>query len=263
MATVASPPPSRVPEGSTSDAPWQPLADCGYGNSAFYHVNFDDFDASSGTPANFYTVSVAGTGAAVASVAVDGGAFLYTAGTTAGSASTQNGKASFTVNSAPKKVFFQTRMQASAAALGTATVSLLAGLIQTTATPGTVTDGVYFTYSNGVLKINSTIASATTSVTIPTAAYSSAIVANTNFDLAFYINRAGDVLAFVDTQLVGFVPQSNIGTTNGPQNAGAVARMTAPSLTTAILNPTLAIIQGGTTASCTMQVDFFGAYKER
>jgi hypothetical protein len=256
MAIVASQPPIRTPSGGTTDQVFQPLADCGNGNPFFYHMFADDFDPYRATD---YTVTTTGTGAAVAQVAGDGGLVLFTGGSTAGNASIQHSFASFTINSQPKKVFFESRFKASAWA--TAGVTMLAGLIQTTATPGTVTDGVYFLISaTGVITINSTIGSVNTAVTIPAAAYT--LTANTNIDLAFYITRLGDVLAYVDTQLVGFVPQSNIGTTNGPQNAGAVARITAPSLTTAVLNPTLALIQTSTTV-VTMTADFFQAQKER
>lgn len=259
MAAVASQPPIRTPSGGTTDQVFQPLADCGNGNPAFYHAFFDDFDMSTKTLTNNYTVTLAGTGAAVAGTAGDGGLLLFTAGSTAGNASIQNNVASFTINSQPKKVFFETRLQLQTP--GTAGLTVVAGLIQTTTTPGTVTDGVWFGISAaGVITINSTIGSVNTAVTIPSAAYT--LAAATNIDLAFYITRLGDVLAYVDTQLVGFIPQSNIGTSGNPQNAGAVARITAPSLTTAVLNPTLALVQTSTTVK-TMTVDFFGAQKER
>jgi hypothetical protein len=80
--------------------------------------------------------------------------------------------------------------------------------------------------------------------------------------LAFAITRQGDVLAYVDSQLVGYVPQSNIGTTNGPQNAGAVARMTGPAMPVVLLSPTLGLsTTAGTTQTLTS--DFIGAFQER
>src|SRR5574337_29893 len=110
MATVASQPPIRTPSGGTTDQVFQPLADCGNGNPFFYHSFFDDFDMSTKTLTNNYTVTASGTGAAVAGTAGDGGLLLVTAGSTAGNASIQNSVASFTVNSQPKKVFFETRL---------------------------------------------------------------------------------------------------------------------------------------------------------
>jgi hypothetical protein len=259
MVTVASQPPVRSTSGGTPDAVFQPLADCGAGNPFFYHTFADDFDINGKVLTNAYTVTTTGTGAAVASTPGDGGLILFTAPTAAGNASIQLASASFTVNTLPKKVFFETRVKMSAWA--TAGVTALWGLIQTTATPGTVTDGVYFALTAaGVLSINSMVGSVLTTAVIPAAAYT--LTANVNVDLAFEITRQGDVLAYVDSQLVGYVPPSNIGTTNGPQNAGAVARLTAPTLTAVVLNPTLAIIQTVATA-ITMTVDFFQAQKER
>lgn len=249
MASVASQPPIRTPSGGTTDQVFQPMADCGNGNPFFYHMFSDDFDPYRATD---YTVT--GT---VAAQNADGGTVLFTTGAVSGNpAALQHTNASFTINSQPKKVFFECRIQEASLAANT----IVVGLIQTTATPSTVTDGVYFTIINGVIAINSANASAITTVAIPTSAYN--LVINTNIDLAFYITRLGDVLAYVDTQLVGFVPQSNIGTSGNPQNAGAVARITAPSLTSAVLNPTLSITTT-TTAAKTMISDFFCAQKER
>jgi hypothetical protein len=256
MANYASPPPVRTPSGGTTDFPFQPLADCGNGNMAFYHAFMDDFDPYRSTD---YTITASGTGAAVAAVAGDGGLITFTAGSTAGNVSIQHPVATFTVNSQPKKVFFETRLQLQTPS--TAGLTVVAGLIQTTATPGTVTDGVWFGISAaGVITINSTVGSINTAVTIPASAYT--LSAATNIDLAFYITRLGDILAYVDTQLVGYLPQSQLNTSGNPQNAGAVARISAPTLTTAVLNPTLALVQTGTTVK-TMTVDFFQVQKER
>lgn len=263
MAAVASPIPAGFMAGVTTDAPWQPLAECGYDNPFFYHCYAEDFDENSKTLSNVYTVTATGTGAAVAAQAGEGGQALFTAGTTAGNSSIQLPFASFRANRAPKKLFFNARLQATAAALTTATLSLVCGLIQLTATPGTVTDGVWFNISNGVVSINSAVGSVITTVNLPSSIVTAAVVANTFFDLGFYVNRQGDVLAFLDTQLVGYIPQSNLGTTGNPQATGAVARITAPAATAVNLTPTMGIVQGGTTAGATMTVDFFGAYQER
>lgn len=258
MAAVASQPPIRTPSGGTTDQIFQPLADCGNGNFAFYHGYFDDFDATVGVT-GWYTQTKTGTGSAIASIAGDGGLAQFTSGSTAGNTSIQLPFANYTVNSQPKKVFFETRLKMSAWA--TAGITVTAGLIQTTTTPQTVTDGVYFTISAaGVVAINSANASAITTVNLPANAYT--LTANQFTDFAFYITRLGDVLAYIDTQLVGFIPQSNIGTTGNPQNAGAVARIPAPSLTSAVLNPTLSVNQSSTTV-VTMVADFIQVQKER
>src|ERR1700758_4183008 len=105
MVAVASQPPVRTPSGGTTDQIFQPLADCGNGNPFFYHMFADDFDPYRSTD---YTVTTSGTGAAVAGVAGDGGLITFTAGSTAGNASIQHPVATFTINSQPKKVFFET-----------------------------------------------------------------------------------------------------------------------------------------------------------
>lgn len=254
MANYASPPPVRTNEGGTTDMPFQPLADCGAGNQFFYHTYTDEFDATLGVT-GWYTQT---PGASVTNTAGDGGLALFTTGAVSGNqAELQLPAATFTIT-AGKKMFFQTRAQISV----TATTTAIWGLCNTGGTPFTaVTDGVYFKWVGGSgLTINSTVGSVVTAVTIPAAAYSFGNA--TNMDLAFYITRLGDVLAFVDTQLVGYIPQSQIGTAGNPQNAGAVARITAPSLTTAALNVTLAV-QTNSANARTMTVDYVGVNKER
>jgi hypothetical protein len=255
MAGTSNQPPIRNQAGGTTDYPWQPLADCGASNYAFYHSFFDDMDASMGVT-GMWTQTKTGAGT-IANTPGDGGLALFT---TAGAAGTdiceiQVPNANFTLT-AGLKLFFETRLQ-----LSDITNSLmLCGLIQTTTTPFTVTDGIYFSKVAGqATTINSAIGSVITSVTLPTAAYT--WVNATNMDLAFYLNRQGDILAFIDQKLVGFIPQSGTGTQT-PPNAGAVSRIVAPSLTAVVLNPTIAL-QAGTAAAKTLTLDFIQVQKER
>jgi hypothetical protein len=256
VTLVASQPPIRNAAGSTVDGVWMPLADSGYGNPMSYHLDSDDFMPYRSTD---YTATTTGTGAAIVGIAGDGGLITMSAGTTASVVSLQRPFADYTINTQPKKVFFEARFRLNQL---TAISSVIIGLIQTTATPATVTDGVYLSMTGaGVWTINSMIGSVLTSVTIPTAAWTFA--ANANIDVGFYITRLGDVLAFLDTQLIGYIPQSQIGdVANGPLNAGAVARIIGPTLTTANLNPTIAINTSGTSTTV-MTLDLFQAQKER
>jgi hypothetical protein len=262
MAAVASQPPIRTPSGGTTDQIFQPLADCGNGNPAFYHQYFDDFDqaisfnATGGT--GTYTVTGTGTFAVNSQ---DGGVGRMSA-LTASFEQIQLPTPSFAANIAPKKLFFEMGFTGmSTPALST----IFAGLINTNAnfTGTTITDGIYFKYAGAtnILTLTSAIGSVATTVTIPTAAYS-LLTAATPFALAFYVTRLGDILAYVDTQLVGFVPQSNIGTTGNPQNAGAVARITGPTITTALLTPSLGIAAAaGATRS--IDIDYLDVQRER
>lgn len=260
MSAVASQPPMCVTSGFSPDSVFQPLSACGVGDPFFYHQFSDDFDQNDAyTTANTYTITLnSGT---LAGTAVDGGAALFTTEgvATTGVVELQLVNASFSPPVAPKKLFYIARLQ-----LNTPTTSsFVAGLITNgNVTPFTaVADGIYFKWIGGTgLTINSAVGSAVTSATIAPAAYTMA--ANTNIDLAFYVTRQGDVLAYVDTQLVGFVPQSNLATPGNPQNAGPVARLTAPTLTAVVLSPTLAL-QTNSAAAKTMTVDFHGVYKER
>jgi hypothetical protein len=260
MVQVASQQPTSFLSGFSSDANFQPLDLCGVQNPFFYHVFSDDFDQNdSVTTLNTYTIGGTTPGTPTLVVGADGGAIsIPTTAAALSETQIQVVRASFTVNAAPKKIFFLTRLQLSLAA----TSNFVAGLMNIQGNAYvTPTDGVYFKWIGGTgLTINSTVTSVTTSVTVPAAAYTMANT--TNIDLAFAITRLGDILAYVDTQLVGYVPQSNIGTTNGPQNAGAVARITAPTLTAVALSPTLAI-QTANSSVDTLQADFLAAMKER
>jgi hypothetical protein len=259
MAVVASQPPVRQTSGGTSDAPFQPLADCGNGNPFFYHVFADDFDTSLAVTGTYTAI---GTGAANTLLAGDGGIASFSTAAGAGTfGGIQTPVGGFTVNSPPKKVFWEGRFQMA----NVSTMTLLAGLVAIFAAPATptVVNGVYFSKAAGTLQLvgNVTVASATVSVNIPLGALT--LVNGSYFDLAIYVTRQGDVEFYADTQLVGFVPQSNIGTTNGPNNAGAVARLTAPTLPTVPLAPTIVFGNGATAAIIAGTADFHQAQKER
>src|ERR1700676_742329 len=171
MAAVASQPPIRTPSGGTTDMVWQPLADCGNGNPAFYHQFFDDFDQNfSFTTGNTYTITTVNAGT-FTTVSEDGGAGLFTTGATSTNfEEIQVVTPSFTINSQPKKVFFETRIEPESAP---GTMTIIVGLSSTNTTPFTaITDGVYFKWVGGTttLTINSSISSVVTSATIPAAA---------------------------------------------------------------------------------------------
>lgn len=258
MAIVPSQPPVAYTSGITQAQPFQPFSDCGVGVPVFYHTFAEDFDdADIFTTGQRYTLTLVGTGT-FASTSGDGGLALFTTGAVSGDEveiQTVNGLFTHT---AVKKLFFATKLQMNTVA----TSSMIAGLVATDTDLFTaIADGIWFRWTGGgALTINSAIGGVVTSATIPAGAYTMANA--TNIELAFEVTRQGDILAYVDTQLVGFIPQSNIGTSGNPQNAGAVARITAPSITTAVMKPTLAI-QTDSAAAKTMTVDFLVASKER
>jgi hypothetical protein len=253
---IPSQPPVRYPSGISFDYRWGPLADYGQPHPFSYHTWKDDFDILEAA----YTATKTGNGT-IAVAAGDGGKLLFTtnSSTPAGTdvCSIQLPAAGFgrPAASVGKKIFFLCRLQLSSATNAAFNV----GLIQTTATPFTVTDGIYFTKATGALnnlKLRSTIGSVNTDLAIPTGAYTLANA--TDIDLAFAVDRNGVIYAYVGSQLVGWLPPSSQPT---GQVRGPVGSLT-PSITTANLNPTLAI-QSGTAASSTMTVDFAMAAKER
>ena len=250
-----SPSPVRYPAGVSTDFPYGPLANYGMPNPVGYHHFVDDFNWLN--PTLTATKTSAGT---IASAAGKGGLLLFTtnAGTplTTDIASIQLPAAAF-ANLAGKKMFFLTRLKTSSAANS----ELLAGLIQTTVTPFTVVDGIYFRKPTGAatgLVLSHATASVITSVTIPTSAYT--LADDTYIDLGFYVDRAGVIYAFVGSQLVGYLPPAGTGSTNPTR--GPSAQLTPAAITAVVLNPTLAI-QSGTASSKTMTADFMVAAEER
>lgn len=255
-------PPVRLTSGFTTDPRFGPLAGYGFRNPFFWHEFEDDFD---GVSANYTkTINTNGT---IAAAAGDGGLALFTTNSStplaADIASIQLPTASFKLVAGYRAAFLIRLQLADVVNAG-----LNVGLIQTTTTPFTVTDGVFFNKAAGAstnLRLQSVVGSAATNVAIPAAAYT--LVNATNIDLGFFVTGKGDIEAYVGTQLVGFIPQSGTGAVNASgvsllPKVGPVARLTAPTLTAANLNLTVAL-QSGTTASTTMTVDFVMAAKER
>jgi hypothetical protein len=260
---MANSPPVRYTSGISTDQKFGPLGDYGLPNPFFYHSWADDFDQEV-NETGAYTKTTTGNGT-VALVAGDGGLGLFTtnSSTPAGAdiASLQLPVAGFTYT-AGKRLFFLTRFQASSISAA----AFQFGLIQQTVTPGTVTDGIWFSKAAGSLTnlaINIAKASAAVSVALPTAAYT--LANNVNVDLAFSVDRNGDVLAWVGSQLVGYIPQSGTGPNLPPLNQGFSVRILSPAFANipiVNLTPTLAM-QSGAAASSTMTVDFVLAAKER
>jgi len=258
-----SPRPMRNPAGFSTDMPGGPTANMGLPNPAFYHTVFSDFDDDL-TVSGVWTKTATGNGT-IAHAAGDGGLALFTtnSSTPAGTdiASIQKPAAGFTFPltsnaTQGKKMFFVARLLLPEYV----NTAFEVGLIQTTTTPFTVTDGLYFYKASGSsanLILRSMIGSVATDLAIPTTAY--ALVGAQAIDLGWYINRSGTVMAFIGTQLVGWVLESQGGGLVGQR--GPVASF-SPSLSTANLNPTLAF-QSGTASTKTGNVDFALWAKER
>lgn len=295
-STPMNQPPNRLPSGSTTDPPWGPLANSGFGNPFFYHQFADDFDNQLGA-AGIYTATNTGAGT-IAHSAGDGGLALFTTAATANALdSIQLPAASFTLpgtgatppgsSASMKKFFYLARLQLSDMTLAT----FIAGVCAITATPFTtgvqsIVDGLFFYKAPGALNnlVVLNVASAgqspsgvgfTNTFTIPTSAY---VLANATYiDLAFYIDRNQNIFIFVGSQLVGWIPQSGTGSVNAAgvptlpvlghvfanYNFQAQGVQTPVMLTQANLSPTLAVSNGITAVVKTMTADFHCVQKER
>lgn len=262
---VPSPKPSRFVSGMSADYPGGPTANMGLPNPAFYHVVFDDFDESVNVT-SAWTQTKSGNGTIV-QAAGDGGIALFTTNSSTplvgDIASIQKPVAGFTLPQAAtsgKKIFFVCRLSLA----DVVNPAFLAGMIQTTATPFTVTDGLYFLKATGSaanLLLRHSIGSVNTDMIIPVNAY--ALANNVTIDLGWYINRNGEIHAFVGSQLVGWVPENQGGGLVGQRGpVAANSTLLTAGLTTATLNPTIAV-QSGTATSKAMNVDFGLWAKER
>ncbi len=247
--------PARFTSGVSVDYPHSLFGHMGIPNPFFYQMWADDFH----TLLTEYTATKTGNGT-IATSAGAGGRLTFTtnSSTPAGGdlCSIQLPSAAF-VLVAGKKAFFACRLQLSSAT----NAAFRVGLVQTTTTPFTATDGIYIDKATGSLtNINlvSVVSSTATTVAIPTTAYT--LANSTYIDVGWYLDRSGTINAFVGDQLVGWLPQAGTGT--GVGNRGAVAASTPTSLPSATLNPTVAIASG-TAASSSMIVDFAMVSMER
>ena len=246
-----SPVPVRYPSGISTDFKWGPLADFGRPNPFGYHTWSDDFDVLSSS----LTATKTGVGTIAASGA--GGLAVFTTAPLA----TDNAVLSLPTATFQlllgKKAFFLTRLQLSNAA----NASIMVGLLAATTTPftGVPTDGIWIYKSTGVtgFALANAAASVLTTVPIPP----NFVAANaTNIDIGFYVDRGGNIFAFIGPQLVGWIPQS--GTAGQYGGRGPVATMFPAALTAALLMPVVAV-QSGAAAAVTMTVDFAMAAIER
>lgn len=241
------PSPMRIPAGFTQNLPFQPLAKVGIPDPLWDAYYVDDF---MGYVAGFYTVTATGNGTIAATSANGtGGRVLFTtnsstpAGTDIVSMQVDSAGHSF---AAGQHTAFVTRLQLA----DVTNPAFLAGIIQTTTTPFTVTNGVYFTKASGATAITLNVVSASVNVGSVTIPLSALTLANaTDFDLGFYYSEKGEVEVFAGNGLVGHKPNQNTAT------LGPIARVTPTAVPTGQCTPTLAL-QSGTATSKTMVADF-------
>ncbi len=278
--TSPSQTPTRLPAGLSTDQPWGPLANFGQPNPFMYQVMDDDFFGAVSGNENWQSVT-SGTGAAVAEVAGDGGQWrLTTSSSGAGTAGLLGNLGNFVIppatyagvaglggtNFPSKKLFFLARINITAPASETGWL----GLMPSTTTTGTPTDGIVFDFTNLTTIALNAYSGSTLQWTlpIPAAALTNWYAAAQWVDLGFYMDRLQNVYAFFGFPLIGFVPASAWSGTNNvnaaPPPLGAVAAYQtsvsgAWTPTTANLTP--GFIMSGTAQ--TAYIDCIMAAKER
>ena len=277
IQVIPSPAPNRHPNGVTTEPTYGPLAQYGLRNPFFYHEIEDDFDTVLSKD-GLWTPYEKSSGT-IALTSGDGGRLLFTTAATSGDVVAIQSPVANIALLTGKKTFFLTRLQMSSIA-GTGP-TVIAGLIDVTATPNlTITDGLYFSINAGEATFYATVGSVATSVALPTTAYATqtnpaatTMAVNVDYDMGFYVDRNQNVHVFFGQQLVGFSKQSGSGVIYPATGVsvwpviGEVAELnqsvTAVTLTTATLAPTLILEEGTGSAAVTMNADFIMAARER
>lgn len=277
MSVIASQVPKRNPSGYTPQPPYGPWADCGAGDDFFYQTDADDFN---GFVAGNWTATE-NNGGTVALTAGGGGQLLFTTGATATNyASIQRPAANIVVPqgaSAGKKLFWAARLQ-----LASLNSGFIAGLCDATTTPfAAITDGIWFSKAAGAIGSNGLMFNVSSGSTNLATALSFLPVAATEFDMAFYVDRNGNVNYSIGAQLFGWIPQSGTGASVTPPNPVPALPILCPTgrlysgnpassgytasgytLPTANLTHTAGVVTSAAAAQ-TMTLNFLGAKRER
>ena len=244
---------TRLWGGLTNAAPWQTMANSGIPDPSWAHVYHNDFDSYVTTD---WTVTLVGTGTTALAVGVDGGAILQTTSIgIADSIFNQLVQASFKMLPG-KSTYFKF-----AGILSDVLNSVFyCGLMAKTATPLTVTDGLYILKATAQagLTLVSVIGGVTTSTPLPAACVLAAGVA---FELGLEVDYLGNVAAYWNpstgnNQLgLGTIPLTT-------SNRGRVASLTGVTVSQVVLSPSFGILNS-TAVARTLQTDYVTAVRER
>lgn len=254
---------SRFTNGLTQDQSWQPMGQIGVPDPFFYAYYEDDF-----IPYNsaLYTATLDGGTAAQTAEAtnINGRVTLSTAAVSTDFVGLQT-LHGFLQYAAGQKMFYVTRVNIPAHA----TTTFIAGLIQTTVTPATVTDGIYFKYTAAGTTIQVLVVKSST--VIGTGTITLTPTDSQDLDLGFYVDRNGNVIAFAGHNLIGNKTVNPNSALAGPMckiyaQGSSVTPTGTPvmtgTITTAVLNPTIAVI-AASAAAAVLITDFQAAGQER
>lgn len=242
--------PTRFTSGFTQAASFQPLGGIGVCDPFFYAMQYDDFLPYQAAK---YTVTAAGGSVASTVANGNGGRILFTTGATATNfAAIQMDNPGFVLTQG-KKAAFLCRVRLA----DITNTAFVAGLIQSTVTPFTITDGIAFTKAAASTDLVVKVYSGSTLIGSTT--ISGALTAATDIDLGFYVTSRGDIKIFYGNNLVG---KKNQNTAKLGPSAGILYSALTAAFPTALLTTTLAV-QAGTAAAQTMVSDFIYGAMER
>lgn len=244
--------PTRFTSGLTQAASFQPLGAIGLPDPFFYAYYEDDFFPYNS--AN-YTVTAASGSVAANDANGTGGRILFTTGATAGNFAEIQTTTAALKYTAGKKLAYLARIQLSDATNN----AFVAGLIETNTTPFTgIANGFYFFKAAGSTALQFLVKN--TSTTIGSIASVATLANLTDIDIGFYLDRSGNIKIFTGSNLEGAKRQNTA--TLGPNYVILGSNLTG-SITSAQLNPTLAVSNGTTAAATSMVADFQFAGMER
>lgn len=224
---------TNIPSGITNAALGTVLSSYGDNDPTVFHAYFNDFDAFDA--AGDWTNTA--TGSVTNAVAAGNGGILSMANSAANNDldSLQLKAASFAIV-AGYKAWFKCRFNISNATNAALTI----GMIQTTTTPLTVTDGMWFSKAAASTSLAFNMAKSSTVTTLAAVA----TLANTTYlNVGWHYDGQSTVSAYV----------------NGQKVAGTTVLTNLP---TANLNMTMAVANG-TAAANTLLVDYIGMWNER
>lgn len=258
--------PTRWPGGITQQESYQPLGMIGVPDPFFYAYYEDDF-----VPYNsaLYTSTLdSGTVAQTAGTANVGGRVTLTTTTTAAAYTTLQSTAACFKYTAGLKMFYAARLQITTIA----NTSIIAGLIETNGTPWTttITDGIYFKFTAGGTFIQVIAVTGSTVIGTLNLPTTTVPVNATDFDVGFYVNKNGNIIAFAGQGLWGNKTQQYAYSTIQPigklygasQSVATGSNILTGAITSVMLNPTLSVSTTTTTAGILI-ADFQACGTER
>ena len=221
---------TNLPNGVTNAALNTVMSSYGDTDPSVFHAYWNDFDA--------YEVgdwTNTATGSVTNGVIAGNGGILSMINSAANNDlnSLQLKAASFAIVQG-NKAWFKARFSVSNAT----NAALIIGLIQTTTTPLTVTDGLYFSKAAASTTLNMLTTASSSSSTVSVGTLANATYVN----VGWHYDGNQTITVFLNNQKVGATGITNLPTAN--------------------LNLTMAV-SNGTAAANTLNVDYIGAFNER